>query len=127
MEPRVRAVGTEPATVKRDTMFLMRGHSWFLAVAAAVLCAGCDVNAVDPTDPGYKVQIRNDLSQGLSVGDSQEVISLRPGQSDVFSPGPERRARYVVTSRSGKRLGCLAVRLNGSSTVDAQTSEAQPC
>ncbi len=105
-------------------------EKWSQCIVVAllpVILAACDVNAVDPTDPGYKAVIANDLPVAIVVRNDQEDLPLRPGGSDVFSPGPVNTVRYTVTGPHGRLRGCLFVRLDARKTVRALASGLRPC
>src|SRR5260370_34516984 len=84
---------------------------------------------IDPTDPGWKALVTNDLTQGVVVGDSAENLEIQPGNSEVLvSPGPgQLDAVYTVTDLNHRALGCLAVRLDRQKTVNVSVSSMRPC
>ena len=71
---------------------------------------------IDPTDPGWKARVVNDLGIPIDVRSSAVDLKLAPGESDIFaSPGPGRlNFVLVITDRQGRALGCIAVRGNSS-------------
>ena len=84
---------------------------------------------IEPTDPGWKVQVVNDLNQTIDVRDSAEDLTIPAGRSDIFvSTGPGQ-LHIVLTVMDAKHrtLGCLAVDLDRSRTVRAKASEMAPC
>lgn len=110
---------------------------WLVAaigVFLAVVLAGASLlesrlGPIEPTDPGWKASVMNDLGHPIHVRNSAEDLYLRPGQSDIFVPsGPgQLNVIYTVTDEHGKPLGCLSVQLDKARTVDVKASQLKPC
>lgn len=98
-----------------------------LVGAAAVL--ENQFGPIDPTDPGWKANIVNDLGRPIHVKNSAEELPLKPGERDIFvPPGPgQLNVIYTVTDEHGLTLGCLAVQLDRVRTVDVKASQLKPC
>ncbi len=84
---------------------------------------------IDPTDPGWKVQITNDLNIPIHVRNSAADIALAPGAKDIFvPPGPgQLNVTYVIADDEGQTLGCLKVKLDKTRTVMANASQMGSC
>lgn len=84
---------------------------------------------IDPTDPGWKARVVNDLGQPIHVKNAAEDLTLEPGQSDIFVPSAPGQLRviYQVTDDRGRPLGCLDVQLDRSRTVELPASGIKPC
>lgn len=95
-----------------------------LVLIALLVSAERRYGPIDLTDPGWKVNVHNDLSQPIRVKDGAENLPIGPGNSEVLvSPSPGAlRPRYVVTDGAARTLGCLTVDLDRSRTVDARAS-----
>ena len=84
---------------------------------------------IDPTDPGWKVQVTNDLNIPIHVRNSAEDIALAPGAKDIFvPPGPgQLNVTYIIADDNGQVLGCLQVKLDKTRTVTANASQMRSC
>jgi hypothetical protein len=100
-----------------------------VAVFGAVLILEDRFGPIDPTDPGWKVKVVNDLRIPIHVKNSAEDLEVAPGDSDIFvPPGPgQLHVIYTVTDSKGKTLGCLAVELDKTKTVEVNASQIKPC
>ena len=80
---------------------------------------------IDPTDPGWKAQVVNNLGAPIHLGG----LTIAPGRSDiVVAPGPGAlHPVYKVTDGQGRRLGCLSVTLDRNQTVRVLASTIRPC
>ena len=84
---------------------------------------------IDPTDPGWKALVLNDLATPVRVRNSVEDLPISPRDSEIFvPPGPgQLHVTYQVTDPAGHRLGCLAVDLDREHTVTVLVSSMHPC
>jgi hypothetical protein len=84
---------------------------------------------IDPTEPGWKAQVVNDLGKPVHVKSAAEDLLIPAGQSDILaSPGPgQLHVVYTVTDSSGTTLGCLTVDLDKQRTVKVNASQTRPC
>lgn len=84
---------------------------------------------IDPTDPGWKASVLNDLNAPIVVKDSGVNLTLEPGQSTIFaSPGPgQLNFVLTVTDNQGRTLGCLVVHGDKQHTVTLKASQMTAC
>lgn len=85
---------------------------------------------IEPTDPGWKVQVVNDLNQTIHVKDSaSEDLTIAAGRSDIFvSPSPgQRHVVLTVMDAKHRTLGCITVDLDRNRTLQAKASEMGSC
>jgi hypothetical protein len=113
---------------------ILRWRWVFIGVAAVVIVGVLasrllELGPVDPTDPGFKVSVRNDLGKPIEVKDLEEGLILQPGRSDIFEGvGPGQRfIQYKVASLQGVPLGCLNVTLDPSKTIRVNATSLTRC
>jgi hypothetical protein len=84
---------------------------------------------IDPTDPGWKAEVINDLGVPIHVKSSAVDLTVAPGKSEIFgSPGPgQLNFRLTITNEQGQTLGCLAVRGDKEKTVQLKASQMTIC
>jgi predicted SPOUT superfamily RNA methylase MTH1 len=114
----------------------IRRHPRRSVLIAAAACALALVayaqsrwGPIDPTDPGYKVAITNNLSSSVRILDSKEDVVVESGRTQILEglgPG-QRSVRYEVTTLSGGRLGCINVTLDPSKIIVAKVSPLEAC
>jgi hypothetical protein len=119
------------AVVRKSTRPLL-GVLGVIGVIAVLLMLGLMLSMlehrygpIDPTDPGWKAQVVNDLGAPIRLGG----LTIAAGRSDiVVAPGPGAlHPVYKVTDGHGRRLGCLSVTLDRNQTVRVLASTIRPC
>jgi hypothetical protein len=84
---------------------------------------------IDPTDPGWKAEVTNDLGVPIHVKSSAVDLTVAPGTSEIFgSPRPgQLNFRLTITNQQGQTLGCLAVRGDKEKTIQLKASQMTIC
>jgi hypothetical protein len=84
---------------------------------------------IDPTDPGWKVDIMNDLPKAIHIKNNAEDLTLQPGQHDIFVPAApgEINPTYIIMDMNGHVMGCLTVNMDRKSTIQSRASLMHAC
>jgi hypothetical protein len=106
-----------------------------VVIALTAVCVGTLVvlidryGPVDPTEPGWRAEVVNDLPGPVRVATSTETLPIASGSSEIFvASGPGRTELDLrVISIADHARRCLEVTLEKDRTVTTNTSDAVPC
>jgi hypothetical protein len=116
------------AAIRRYKVGLLVGAA--VLVFAVALVFEDRLGPIDPTSPGWRTIVLNDMDRPIHVrraGDDYNPL-LPPARSDIFYGGAgQLDLLLVVADEQDQTLGCIPVKLEKRKDVSINASSVTPC